>query len=184
MKDQLTEHIIEECLKGNRQAQGELYRRYYKGMFNVSMRILNHSAEAEDAMQEAFIAAFKQLNAYRGEVTFGSWLKRIVVNRSIDLLRKRKMHFDDLSRLSNENFDEEQQELNADLDPETIKKAISELKDNYRVVLSLFLLEGYDHDEIAGILKISNGSSRTTYHRAKEQLKEKLLKTKSVLNNV
>jgi RNA polymerase sigma factor (sigma-70 family) len=170
MEDQLLYTIIEQCRKGDTKAQVELYKRYYRSMYNVSFRILNHSAEAEDAMQESFLAAFRQLDKFRGEVSFGSWLKRIVINRSIDQLRKRKMYFEDLSKLSNRPADETidfDQEVSAEL----VKKAISNLPDNYRVVLSLFLLEGYDHEEIAEILKISNGSSRIIYHRAKEKLK-------------
>lgn len=179
MEDQLLEHIIEKCKYGNRQAQTELYRRYYKGMYSVSLRILNNTAEAEDAMQEAFIAAFKQLDSFRGEVSFGSWLKRIVVNRSIDQLRKRKIKYDDLSNLANSKAENEETSYNETLTAEMIKNAIGKLKDNYRVILSLFLIEGYDHDEIAQILKISNGSSRIIYHRAKEQLKNELIVLKN-----
>ncbi|HPR59814.1 MAG TPA: sigma-70 family RNA polymerase sigma factor, partial [Prolixibacteraceae bacterium] len=181
MEDQLLEHIIEKCKQGNRQAQTELYRRYYRGMYSVSLRILNNTAEAEDAMQEAFIAAFGQLKYFRGEVSFGSWLKRIVVNRSIDQLRKRKIKYDDLSKLANSKPENEETSYNETLTPEMVKKAIGKLKDNYRVILSLFLIEGYDHDEIAQILKISNGSSRIIYHRAKEQLKNELIVLKNKL---
>lgn len=181
MKDQLLDHIIEDCRKGKRSAQTELYRRYYKGMYSVSMRILNNAVEAEDAMQEAFITAFKQINNFRAEVTFGSWLKKIVVNRSIDLLRKRKIQYDDLSNLS-ETFIEENEKKIEEISLEMIKEAISGLKDNYRIVLSLFLIEGYDHDEIAEILKITNGSSRIIYHRAKEKLKEALIEKKLKLS--
>ena len=139
-------------------------------MYNVSYRILNHSAEAEDAMQEAFISAFKQLDHFRGEVSFGGWLKRIVVNKSIDALRKRKELLGDQHQLPDEP--EEVIEVNySDLKADEIKKCIALLPENYRIVLTLFLLEGYDHDEIAEILKISNGSSRIIYHRAKTKLK-------------
>jgi RNA polymerase sigma factor (sigma-70 family) len=170
MEDQLLIHIIERCKKGDRKAQTELYSRYYRGMYNVSLRILNHTAEAEDAMQEAFIAAFKQLETFRGEVNFAGWLKKIVINRSIDQLRKRKNFTNDLSSLAHQ-IDEPQVQYDEEVTPEMVKKAINSLADNYRIVLSLFLLEGYDHEEIAEILKISNGSSRIIYHRAKEKLK-------------
>jgi RNA polymerase sigma factor (sigma-70 family) len=177
MEDQLLNYIIERSKKGDRKAQTELYRRYYRGMYNVSLRILNHTDEAEDAMQEAFIAAFRQLEAFRGEVNFGSWLKKIVVNRSIDQLRKRKNFTNDLSVLSHQ-IDEPAVQYDEEFTPGMIKKAIDSLPDNYRIVLTLFLLEGYDHDEIAEILKISNGSSRIIYHRAKEKLKFLLLENK------
>jgi RNA polymerase sigma-70 factor (ECF subfamily) len=177
MDDQQLYHIIEQCKKGDHKAQVELYRRFYRNMYNVSFRILNHSAEAEDAMQEAFIAAFKQLDRFRGEVSFGNWLKRIVINRSIDLLRKKKMHLEDLSKLSHRT-DDEPAEFENDISIEMVKAAIANLPDNYRVVLSLFLIEGYDHEEIAEIMKISNGSSRIIYHRAKEKLKMLLMEMK------
>lgn len=183
MKDQELNQIIERCKKGERAAQSALYAKYYKGMYSVCLRILNHSAEAEDAMQEAFIAAFKQLNSFKGEVTFGSWLKKIAVNRSIDLLRKRKVHYDDLSALS-EQSNEEPECKYEQFSIETIKVAISKLQDNYRVALTLFLIEGYDHNEIASILNISNGSSRIIYHRAKEKLKMTLRKMEPALNEV
>jgi RNA polymerase sigma factor (sigma-70 family) len=170
MEDQLLFNIVENCKKGDKRAQSELYRRYYREMYNVSLRILKHTAEAEDAMQEGFIAAFKQLNSFRGDVNFGGWLKKIVINRSIDQLRKRKNFTNDLSILAHQT-DEPPIQYDEEVTPEIIKKAINSLNDNYRIVLSLFLLEGYDHDEIAEILKISNGSSRTIYHRAKEKLK-------------
>jgi RNA polymerase sigma factor (sigma-70 family) len=174
MDDQQLYYIIENCKKGDHKAQVELYKRYYRNMYNVSMRILNHSAEAEDAMQEAFIAAFRQLDSFRGEVSFGSWLKRIVINRSIDQLRKKKIAFEDMSKLANRPADETV-DFEEEVTCEMIKKAIAALPDNYRVVLSLFLLEGYDHEEIADIMKISNGSSRIIYHRAKEKLKAVLM---------
>ena len=177
MDDQQLYHIIENCKKGDQKAQVELYKRYYRKMYNVSMRILSHSAEAEDAMQEAFIAAFRQLDTFRGEVSFGSWLKRIVINRSIDQLRKKKITFEDMSKLANRPADETI-DFEEEVTCEMIKKAIATLPDNYRVVLSLFLLEGYDHEEIADILKISNGSSRIIYHRAKEKLKVALMEMK------
>jgi RNA polymerase sigma-70 factor (ECF subfamily) len=177
MEDQLLTYIIERSKKGDRKAQTELYSRYYRGMYNVSLRILNHTAEAEDAMQEAFIAAFRQLDTFRGEVNFGSWLKKIVINRSIDQLRKRKNFTNDLSVLSHQ-IDEPTVQYDEEVTPEMVKKAINGLPDNYRIVLSLFLLEGYDHEEIAEILKISNGSSRIIYHRAKEKLKLLLMENK------
>jgi RNA polymerase sigma-70 factor (ECF subfamily) len=178
MEDQKLAHIIEGCKKGDRSAQTQLYERYYKGMYSVSLRILNHSAEAEDAMQEAFITAFRQLNSFRGEASFGYWLKHIVVNHAINILRKRKIQYNDLSNLSEASSDEITEHYEH-ITAEMIKKGIAKLKDNYRVILTLSLLEGYDHDEIASILKISRGSTRVLYHRAKEKLKQVLNENKN-----
>lgn len=183
MEDKQLSQIIARCKKGERTAQTELYRRYYKGMYSVCLRILKHSAEAEDAMQEAFIAAFRQLGTYKGEVSFGSWLKRIAINRSIDLLRKRKVQYDNVDTMPDQAEEETSTEY-MDFSPEMVKIAIDKLQDNYRVVLTLYLLEGYDHDEIASILNISNGSSRIIYHRAKEKLKATIKSMSLVLNEV
>ena len=142
-------------------------------MFNTSLRIVNDSAEAEDIMQESFLEAFQRLNSYTGEGSFGSWLKRIVINRSLDFLRKIK----DKEMISLENTDidvpdfvEEFGEEEIRFQVEEIKRAISQLHEDYRVILSLFLLEGYDHEEISQILKISNQLSRTRYSRARQKL--------------
>ena len=140
-------------------------------MYNTSLRIVNDTAEAEDIMQESFLDAFQRLDSYSGEGSFGSWLKRIVINRSLDYLRRLKetVPFDekayDLPDIPQDNREEEIQYQVAE-----VKRAISKLPDDYRVVLSLFLLEGYDHEEIAQILKISNQLSRTRYSRARQKL--------------
>eukprot|EP01133_Synstelium_polycarpum_P011337 gene11337-13219_t len=126
-------------------------------MYNVSLRILSHVAEAEDVLQEAFLEAFNRIADFRGDTTFGLWLKQIVINKSINYLRKRKVEFvstDEVDVVEEEETDEEDLQLQV----EEIRKAIQQLPDGYRVVISLYLLEGYDHEEIAHILKISEKS--------------------------
>jgi RNA polymerase sigma factor (sigma-70 family) len=140
-------------------------------MYNTSLRIVNDSAEAEDIMQESFLDAFRRLDSYTGEGSFGSWLKRIVINNSLDALRKAK----DVVSLEEEKIDfpelpEENLAEEIKLQVEEVKTAITKLPEDYRVVLSLFLLEGYDHEEISEILKISNNLSRTRFVRAKQKL--------------
>jgi len=158
-------------MQGSRAAQFELYKLYAKAMYNVALRILNYEEEAEDVLQEAFLDAFTRIVDFRQETTFGLWLKQIVINKSINYLRKRKMEFvstDEVSEVPDEDsFDDSEVRLQAD----EIRTAIIELPDGYRVVLSLYLLEGYDHEEIAHILKISENTSRTQYMRAKKKLK-------------
>lgn len=143
-------------------------------MYNVSLRMVGNDVEAEDVMQESFLKAFTKLDTYRGEVSFGAWLKKIVINRSLDQLKKRKVKFEEL----NEKIpDEETVQLSiSEIQMEKLKKSIYSLPDGYRVVLSLYLLEGYDHEEIAQILGISNGSSRSQFLRAKLKLREMLQK--------
>ncbi len=163
--------LIDACRNGDRNAQFRIYKLYYKAMYNTSLRIVNDAAEAEDVMQESFLDAFQRLGSYTGEGSFGSWLKRIVINRSLDFIRKTKemVSFDeaehDVHEIPGDNMEEQ-----ILLQVEQVKNAISQLPDEYRVVLSLFLLEGYDHEEISQILKISNQLSRTRYSRARQKL--------------
>ncbi|RYG02307.1 MAG: sigma-70 family RNA polymerase sigma factor [Chitinophagaceae bacterium] len=147
-------------------------------MYNVALRIVNDDAEAEDVLQEAFLDAFNRIKDFRQETTFGLWLKQIVINRSINYLRKRKAEFvsiDEVEVADVPNYDESETHLKV----EAIKAAMAELPDGYRVVLTLYLFEGYDHEEIAHILKITENTSRTQYMRAKRKLNS-LLETKGV----
>ena len=143
-------------------------------MYNVSFRITGRQEDAEDAMQEAFISAFRNLGNYRAESTFGAWLKRIVVNKSINVLKKRKTEWmpaeADWDVPEPEPADDYREELTID----RVKKAIGELPDGYRSVLSLYLLEGYDHQEIAEIMGITESTSKSQLNRAKGKLREKL----------
>ena len=148
-------------------------------MFSVSLRIVNDMMEAEDVMQEAFLSAFRNMETYRGEVSFGAWLKRIVVNRSLDYLKKKKVQFDEINERTMEIEDYHMPVK--EVDALILKNAIQQLSDGYRVVLSLYLIEGYDHEEISQILGISNTSSRTQLLRAKNKLRE-LLKGKEVFS--
>lgn len=148
-------------------------------MYSVSLRIVNDDMEAEDVMQEAFLSAFKKIETYKGEVSFGAWLKRIVVNRSLDYLKKRKVKFEEINERTTEIKDYQMETKEVDI--QMLKKAIQKLPDGYRIVLSLYLIEGYDHEEISQILGISNSSSRTQLLRAKNKLKA-LLKDKEVFS--
>jgi RNA polymerase sigma factor (sigma-70 family) len=146
-------------------------------MFNVAMRILNHAAEAEDVLQDAFLDAFQKINDFRQNSTFGAWLKQIVVNRAINQLRHRKVDFIDIDDVGDfedrEPFDEEALEFQLN----RVQKCILLLPDGYRTVLSLYLLEGYDHEEIAEILGVAESTTRTQYIRAKKKLLEILAKS-------
>lgn len=166
--------IIDRCKAGVRESQYQLYKLYYKSMYNTSMRIIGNKEDAEDVMQEAFLSAFKKLDTYKGEVSFGAWLKKIVINRSLDHLKKKKVFFEEI----NEKVIDEQSPVMEirEINMPKIKKAIGQLPEGYRVVLSLYLLEGYDHDEISEILGISNSSSRSQLLRAKLKLKDYLVK--------
>lgn len=167
--------LVAECRQGNKKAQFELYGLYSKSMFNTAMRIVNHTDEAADILQEAFLDAFLRIADFRQETTFGLWIKRIVINKSISHLRKQKVAWislDDgmLDSVVEEGLEEKEEEEDFQLQAEQIRKAVQLLPDGYRIVLSLYLLEGYDHEEISHILQISENTSRTQFLRAKRKL--------------
>ncbi len=162
--------LLDRCIDGDKKAQFEIYRLYYKSMYNSSLRIVDVPEEAEDIMQESFLTAFHKLKTYSGDVSFGAWLKKIVINRSLDALRKRKVLFEELHTelpVVNEPEPEE-----ASITVEEIKAAINSLSDGFRTILSLILLEGYDHEEVSEILGIKNVTSRTQFSRARQRLRE------------
>ena len=170
--------LVLECKQGSKKACHELYKLYSKAMLNVAFRIVGNIAEAEDVLQEAFVDAFSKLKDFRQDTTFGLWLKQIVVNRSINLLRKRRLELVDLEEGQLENIadDEIEDEEEIQFQAARIKEAIKELPEGYRLVISLYLLEGYDHEEIGQILNISENTSRTQFLRAKRKLLEILQK--------
>lgn len=165
--------IIELSKKGNRRAQYELYSLYSRALFNVCMRILNRREEAEDALQEAFTSIFDKLDTFRYESSFGAWAKRIVVNTCINKLNKKAPDLFLFDEIPDSNYDNEEPDLSeVRLQAEKIRLAIFGLPEGYRVVLSLYLLEGYDHKEIADILGISESTSKTQYRKARIKVKE------------
>ncbi|MFD2099194.1 RNA polymerase sigma factor [Flagellimonas iocasae] len=176
------EHIdalLESCMQGKQSAQLEVYNRYYKAMYNTAFRIVKDSAEAEDVMQESFLNAFTKLHTFKGEVAFGAWLKRIVVNNSIHHYKKQqKVRAVDLDEVMYKVEDNDAVDLNADgfaeLKAQKVMETMKSLKDNYRVSLTLHLIEGYDYEEISEIMNISYANCRTTISRAKESLRKKL----------
>lgn len=167
--------LIASCLRGNRSAQRQLYERYCDAMYNVCYRMLGTTAEAEDAFQESFIDVFDKLITFREESSLGAWIKRIVINHCLNTLKKRKIRFDELTENAHEIIEPETN-LDDDLALEVtkVKHAIMKLPDGYRQVLTLYLIEGYDHGEIAGILGIRETGSKSQYSRAKAKLRELL----------
>ena len=169
--------LIAQCKKGNSKAQIEIYKLYSKAMYNTSLRIVKNEAEAEDLIQEAFLKAFQNIKSFSEEVSFGAWIKKIVINISLDALKKRKIEFENIDEHNSsnnyENADFKESE-NVKLEVERIKDAIMKLPDGYRIVTTLYLLEGYDHNEISEITGISASSSRSQLARAKVKLKELL----------
>lgn len=173
-----TEELIEQCKSGNQLAQLEIYNRYYKAMYNASYRIVKNSFDAEDIMQDSFLMAFSKLDSLTDNKVFGPWLKRIVINNSIYRFNK-KIKKNETS-IVNVSFKIEAYAVeNKSIEPTKIKAkqildTLKTLKDNYRIVLTLNLIEGYDYEEISQIMNISYANCRTTISRAKENLRKKL----------
>jgi RNA polymerase sigma factor (sigma-70 family) len=166
------DELVERCKQGDHRSYGELYQKYSRAMYNTSLRIVNHTADAEDVLQESFVDAFGAIDSFGYKSTFGAWLKRIVINKSINVLRKRKMEIIDIEKTSVLQMPEEDglDEGALQLKVEEVKKAVKELPNGYRTVLSLHLFEGYDQEEIAEIMQISHATVRTQYMRAKQKL--------------
>ena len=154
-----------------------LYERYSKAMYNTALRIAGNRTDAEDILQESFIDAFAQLRSFENKSTFGAWLKQIVVFKTITLLKKRRLSFTDLEKETEEWVEETATDENEiEFTVQNVKKAMTQLPDGYRTVLSLYLLEGYDHEEIAEIMRISQSTVRTQYKRGKQKLLQLLKK--------
>ncbi len=172
--------LLQQCKENNHKAQLALYNQYCKAMFNVSFRIVNDKEVAEEIMHDSFLKAFSKLDSYNGNVTFGAWLKKIVVNTSINALKKNNnFQFDSLHEfvdLIEENETDSNNEIDSwnELKASEVLKTMEKLKPNYKIILNLFFIEGYDLEEVASILNISYENSRTMMSRAKESLRKKL----------
>jgi RNA polymerase sigma factor (sigma-70 family) len=163
--------VIEASRLGQRAAQFKLYNLYSRSMFNVCLRLMNQREEAEDILQEAFTEAFRRLDSFRFESTFGAWLKQIVVNRCINTMRKRRATLlltDEIEQYDDRPMEED---IAGGLQVEEVRAAMAKLPEGGRVVFSLYLLEGYDHSEIAQIMGISESTSKTQYMRAKNRIR-------------
>lgn len=167
--------LVEKSKAGKRSAQFQLYELYVNAMYNVCMRLVGSKEDAEDVLQDSFVEAFKNLNSFRYESTFGSWLKRIVVNKSINFLKLKKIPVTTIENhefyLSNDPIQNIEER-----DIEKIKKGIDLLPNGFKQIINLYLIEGYDHGEIGEILEISTSTSKSQYHRSKKKLIE-IIKT-------
>lgn len=164
--------IIEKSKRGNSKAQYQLYQLYAKAMYNTCYRMMNNQMEAEDLLQEAFTEAFMKLESFRFDSTFGAWLKRIVINKCINEIKRKKADLKFVDDMSVYNQREEKGDYQAELNVGDINKAMKQLPAGSRLIFSLYLLEGYDHREIAQILNVSESNSKSQYMRAKRKVKE------------
>jgi len=172
------ETLVQQCMDGDKNAYRLLYERYSKAMYNTALRIVNQVPDAEDVLQEAFTDAFGQIHQFQQRSSFGTWLKQIVIYKSITLLKKRKVKWVEME-VADEKATDEYEDDNTGYTVELVRKAIKELPDGYRTVLTLYLVEGYDQEEIAEILGLAHSTVRTQYIRGKDKLLQ-LLKKKEV----
>jgi len=173
--------IVEACQKNDRRAQQELYQNYSKAMFNICLRMLNNREDAEDMLQNIFVDVFNNIHRFEFTASIGAWIKRITINRCINFLKKRKLTFVTLEDRTIQASKNPVSFETKSLKVATIKRAMRQLSDGYRVVFSLYMLEGYDHREIAEILGVSESTSKSQLNRAKKKLK--LIIENEMINN-
>jgi len=166
--------LVENSKKGDVKSQYQLYNQYAKAMYNVCYRMMSKQEEAEDMLQESFTEAFKKLDTFRYESTFGAWLKRIVVNKCINEIKRKKADLNFFDDMSIFKMHTDENDNLPTLNVNMIKSAMDQLPRGSRMIFSLYLLEGYDHREISQILNISESNSKTQYMRAKNKIKELL----------
>jgi len=163
------EELIDLCKRGNTMAYTQLYHQHSRAVYNTILRLIEHTAEAEDVLQESFVVAFQKIEGYKNTGGFRAWVKRIAINKSIERLRKRKIRLVELEpeySLEEEVMDEEAFEFTMS----KVNTAIEALPEGYRVIFILFAIENLPHTEIAQMLGMENGAVRTKYHRAKHKL--------------
>ncbi|MBQ0736429.1 RNA polymerase sigma factor [Aquimarina celericrescens] len=168
--------LIKKCQKNNRKAQSELFYLYRDVLFALSLKYCKNYSEAEDNLQDAFITIFSKINQYNFKGSFEGWMKRITINKAIDKYKKTP-YVDNLIREDTiEDVIIDTEELQLSLDELLVY--IQGLPDRYRLVFNLYELDGYSHKEIATMLTISEGTSKSNLHRAKSILKTKILSDK------
>lgn len=163
--------IILGCIKQQRSAQQTLYNRYKNVLYAVSLKYCANEVEAEDNLHNTFLEIFTKISKYRNKGSFEGWMKRIAINKAIDSYR-RKYHLVPINEDLTEDTDVQPYEIDFPLD--YLLALIQELPNQYRLVFCLYELDDHSHQEIAQMLSISEGTSKSNLHRAKVLLKEKI----------
>ncbi|MDR1645090.1 MAG: sigma-70 family RNA polymerase sigma factor [Tannerellaceae bacterium] len=171
MEESVT-YLIEACSRGSKTAQLTIYKRYARKLYLACLRITGNKMEAEESMQDAFLKIFSCLGQFKNELNFEAWIHRIAVHTAIDHVRRRSLEWEELTanHAAPDEEDDRAQEEAIHYTVARIKEATQKLPAGYRIVLSLYLFEGYDMEEIASILHIQPSSVRTQYLRAKRKL--------------
>lgn len=164
--------LIIQCKKQDAKAQGELYSQYNRILFAICLRYSPNYADAEDNLQDAFLTIFKKIEQYNGKGSFEGWMKRVTVNTVLQKYRKQRS-FEIVDEAQIE--DEEEVEIESEEIPlDFLLKIVQELPDRYRLVFSMYVMDGYQHKEIAEMLGISDGTSKSNLARARMILKNKI----------
>ena len=163
--------IVKACMSNDRRAQFELYKLYSKGMYNICLRMVNNESDAEDIIQHSFMDVFSKLHMFKFESSIGAWIKRIVINNTINFLKKRKLQISELNDQIQLSVQDDQVD-DVHLGIDSVKNALGKLPDGYRVVFNLYAFEGYDHKEIGEIIGVTEATSKSQYSRAKKKIKE------------
>lgn len=171
MYSDIHKEIVEQCKLGSRKAQFELYSKYSKAMFNLCVRMLKNELDAEDILQNTFVDVFTKMNSFAYQSSIGAWIKRITINNCINFIKSKKIEFVEIDQKQYAQVDVDEPQTEG-LSVEIVQKAMNYLSDGYRIVFSLYAIEGYDHEEISEILGISESTSKSQYSRAKQRLRE------------
>lgn len=167
--------LIHGCKEGNRRMQEELYRRFSPRMYAVCLRYASNAEEAEDVLQEGFIKIFKKLDSFRGDGSFEGWIRRIFVNTAIEQFR-RKRYLLPVTEKEENTIEGKYFSILDELAEKDILALVQELSPGYRTVFNMYVVEGYTHKEIADMLGISEGTSKSQLSRAKVILQDMVKK--------
>jgi len=170
------EELLKGCLKGDRSSQEELYRKYARKMYGICLSYANDSDSAQDMLQDGFVKIFKKIKSYDRQGSFEGWIKRIITNTAIDQFRSKK-RLNNYIEYSDSKYVSESSSIYQKLSFDEILKFIRKLPEGARVIFDLFAVEGYSHKEIAMKLKISEGTSKSQYNRARSLLQKMILKS-------
>ncbi len=176
------QELIEKCLANDPFAQELLYRRYASKMYGICLRYVRQKEDASDILQDAFVRVFTNLKHYRGEGSFEGWIRRIMVNTAINHYKANIRYSRDLSLDDARPAGHIDNEALSRISTEELLKVIQQLPDGFRMVFNLFVIEGYDHKEIAGMLGITESTSKSQLHRAKAALQKKLMKAYNIVS--
>ena len=180
MNDSL-ENVIKSCQEKNRKAQEEIYLQFSSILFSICLRYAENYEDAQDTFQEGFVIIFNKIDQFKFQGSFEGWMKRIMINLSLEKIKKKNtISFDDYENHLQLAIDNESNDLPQGYNYQQILETVQHLPPQYRQVFNLYIFEEYSHQEIAELLQISVGTSKSNLSRAKNLLKQKLILLKPI----